>query len=127
MAKLDAIGIVTQDMAAALRFYGLLGVAVPTDQAHEQHVEATLESGVRLMWDTQEFVKTMDSGWVKPVGQRSSLAFLCESPADVDATYASVIAAGFEGHKAPWDAFWGQRYAVVTDPDGNHVDLFAAL
>jgi uncharacterized glyoxalase superfamily protein PhnB len=28
---------------------------------------------------------------------------------------------------APWDAFWGQRYATVLDPDGNSVDLFAAL
>jgi len=127
MAKLDAIGIVTQDMAAALRFYGLLGVAVPTDQAHEQHVEAVLDNGLRIMWDTQALALSIDPNWVKPVGQRSSLAFLCESPADVDATYASVMAAGFEGEKAPWDAFWGQRYAVVTDPDGNHVDLFAAL
>jgi uncharacterized glyoxalase superfamily protein PhnB len=28
---------------------------------------------------------------------------------------------------SPWDAFWGMRYAVVKDPDGNAVDLFAAL
>jgi uncharacterized glyoxalase superfamily protein PhnB len=27
----------------------------------------------------------------------------------------------------PWDAFWGQRYAVVHDPDGNGVDLFCPL
>jgi hypothetical protein len=27
----------------------------------------------------------------------------------------------------PWDAFWGQRYAVVHDPDGNGVDLLAPL
>jgi hypothetical protein len=25
------------------------------------------------------------------------------------------------------DAFWGQRYATVLDPDGNPVDLFAPL
>jgi uncharacterized glyoxalase superfamily protein PhnB len=25
------------------------------------------------------------------------------------------------------DAFWGQRYATVLDPDGNSVDLFASL
>ena len=31
------------------------------------------------------------------------------------------------GHHEPWDAFWGQRYATVLDPDGNSVDLFAAL
>jgi hypothetical protein len=27
----------------------------------------------------------------------------------------------------PWDAFCGQRYAEVEDPDGNVVDLFAPL
>lgn len=51
----------------------------------------------------------------------------CESPAQVDALYARVLEHGHRGHKAPWDAFWGQRYAVVLDPDGNLVDLFAAL
>ncbi len=34
---------------------------------------------------------------------------------------------GTEGHKEPWDAFWGQRYAQAKDPDGNVVDLFAPL
>jgi hypothetical protein len=33
----------------------------------------------------------------------------------------------FEGHLEPWDAFWGMRYAVVFDPDGRPVDLFAVL
>jgi hypothetical protein len=37
------------------------------------------------------------------------------------------VAAGYDGHKEPWDAFWGQRYAIVHDPDGNTVDLFAEL
>ena len=39
--------------------------------------------------------------------------------------YRTLMAAGVESHKEPWDAFWGQRYAVVKDPDGNHIDLFA--
>ena len=32
--------------------------------------------------------------------------------------------AGAEAHKEPWDAFWGMRYAIVHDPDGNSVELF---
>jgi uncharacterized glyoxalase superfamily protein PhnB len=55
------------------------------------------------------------------------LAFLCDSPADVDASYADFVAAGCNGHKEPWDAFWGQRYAMMVDPDGNSVELFASL
>ena len=46
---------------------------------------------------------------------------------EVDDCYAELIAAGHDGHLEPWDAFWGQRYAVVHDPDGNAVDLFAPL
>ena len=45
----------------------------------------------------------------------------------VDATYAKLTGAGYEGRTEPWDAPWGQRYATVLDPDGNSVDLFAAL
>ena len=55
-----------------------------------------------------------------------ALAFLCTSPAEVDAKYEELAALG-HGHKEPWDAFWGQRYASVRNPDGNQIDLFAPL
>ena len=57
----------------------------------------------------------------------SAFAMLCESPADVDEVYGAVIAAGHKGTTEPWDAFWGQRYATVVDPDGYKIDLFAWL
>lgn len=41
--------------------------------------------------------------------------------------YRELAEAGSGGYKEPWDAFWGQRYAQVTDPDGNVIDLFAPL
>jgi uncharacterized glyoxalase superfamily protein PhnB len=41
-------------------------------------------------------------------------------------TYNDLAAAAYKGHLAPFDAFWGQRYATVLDPDGNHVDLYAS-
>ncbi|MFD1052454.1 VOC family protein [Kibdelosporangium lantanae] len=50
-----------------------------------------------------------------------------DTPAEVDATYAAMVAAGYKGHREPWDAFWGMRYAVLHDPDGNGVDLHANL
>ncbi len=57
-----------------------------------------------------------------------SLAFGCDGPAEVDSVYEDlVLGAGYRGELKPWDAFWGMRYAVVHDPDGNGVDLFAAL
>lgn len=126
-ATLDMIGITTHDMAASLRFYALLGVEVPSPGPEEPFAECTLPGGLRLSWNTVALVKTLVEDWVEPVGHRMGLAFLCDDAAAVDAMYATVVDAGFTGVKPPWDAFWGQRYAQVADPDGNLVDLFAWL
>jgi uncharacterized glyoxalase superfamily protein PhnB len=126
LARLAAIGITTRDIGESVRFYRLLGLDVPEPEGGDHH-DAELPGGIRLMWDTVELMRKLDPDWTEPQGQRMALAFECESPADVDATYARVGEAGFEGKKEPYDAFWGQRYANVVDPDGNVVDLFAAL
>ena len=123
--RFDAIGLVTSDMGRSLSFYRLLGLDVPADADGQPHAEATLPGGARLMWDTEEVVASFDPAPPAPGG--SSLAFLCDDAAEVDVTFERLVAAGAEGHVAPFDAPWGQRYAVVHDPDGNGVDLFAAL
>jgi uncharacterized glyoxalase superfamily protein PhnB len=122
---LDAIGIVTADLAKSLQFYSLLGVQVPTELS--DHVEATLQNGLRIMWDDLELIKQIMPDWVPPVGHRIGLAFHCQTPTEVDQTYQDLVKAGFNGSKEPWDAFWGQRYAQIADPDGNIIDLFAPL
>jgi uncharacterized glyoxalase superfamily protein PhnB len=126
MARLAAIGIVTRDIAASARFYRLLGLAIP-DPGDSGHHDAELPGGVRLMWDTVELMQQLDPEREEPRGHRMELAFECESPEDVNATYTRLVEAGYQGKKAPFDAFWGQRYANVVDPDGNVVDLFAVL
>lgn len=128
MAKLDLVGIIVKEMAPALAFYRLLGLNIPPEADTEGHVELVTDSGLRLAWDTLEVIKMFNENWNEhPTGHRIGLAFLCDSPAEVDTLYENVVAAGYGSHKAPWDAFWGQRYAVVIDPDGNLVDLFAPL
>jgi catechol 2,3-dioxygenase-like lactoylglutathione lyase family enzyme len=129
MARLDAIGIVCADIAKSARFYGLLGLELPqVNENTEDHIEATAPNGMRVMLDKLELIKKIDPEWVPPVGQRMRLAFRCGSPKDVDATFFRVVQAGFPSKDtAPYDAFWGQRYASVFDPDGNAVDLFADL
>ena len=125
MPELNAIGIVSKDLGASVRFYRLLGVAFPEPDG--DHVEMTLPSGIRLMLDDLKLIKKLDPEWTDPAGHRMGLAFECASPAEVDATHAKVTGAGHRSKAAPWDAFWGQRYAQIVDPDGNVVDLFAAL
>jgi uncharacterized glyoxalase superfamily protein PhnB len=125
MAQPDLLGIVVREMAAALRFYRLLGLDIDAALDTEPHVEFVLPGGFRIAWDSLEMIKGLDPNWVEPIGQRMTLAFKCENAAEVDALYNRVIESGYRGHKEPWDAFWGQRYAIVLDPDGNSVDLFA--
>jgi uncharacterized glyoxalase superfamily protein PhnB len=90
-------------------------------------VETPVRGGVRLMWDTEELIRQIEPDLPSPVRQRVVLAFRCADPADVDATYQRVVDAGFESKAEPWDAFWGQRFAYLRDPDGNTVALFAPL
>ena len=125
MAELNAIGIVSSNLRASIAFYRLLGVDFPEDG--EGHIEATLPSGVRFMLDGEDVVKSFRPDWTRETGNQLALAFECASPAEVDELYEQVTAAGFVGEKEPWDAFWSQRYAQLTDPDGVPVDLFAAL
>jgi len=126
MPQLNAIGIVSSDMEASIRFYRLLGLDVP-DTPSEGHVDTFLPNGVRFMLDSEEVIRSFRPDWSRKTGNQISIAFECDEPDEVDAVYRRVVEAGFDGEKEPWDAFWGQRYAQLRDPDGVPVDLYAAL
>ncbi|MDF2695783.1 MAG: putative quinone binding protein [Labilithrix sp.] len=123
----DMVGIVVRDIPRAIQFYRLVGLDFPDAKPGEDYVEVKTANGYRVSLNSVELDKKLTPGWVEPRGQRVGLAFLCSSPEEVDATYTKIVAAGHATVKEPWDAFWGQRYAVVEDPDGAHVSLFAPL
>ena len=54
-----------------------------------------------------------------------SLAVINLTAEPYQVCFQALTDAGFKAVKEPWEAFWGQRYAAVADPDGNQVDLFA--
>jgi catechol 2,3-dioxygenase-like lactoylglutathione lyase family enzyme len=127
---MDAIGVIVSDLDRAVDLYRRLGLEFPDppDPEGHGHVEATLPGGIRLMLDTEEAVKGFDPEWSPPSGRpRIGLAFLCDSPEEVDRIYGDLTGAGASSEREPWDAPWGQRYASVADPDGNSFDLFAPL
>lgn len=122
--KLDMVGIVVKDMRKALDFYRVLGLDIPSEADNEGHVEV-VQAGFRLAFDMQETIKDVYGGWEEPKGHRIELAFQCDSPHAADELYERIVELGHGGHRKPWDAFWGQRYAIVEDPDGNLISLFA--
>jgi catechol 2,3-dioxygenase-like lactoylglutathione lyase family enzyme len=123
---LNALGIVVSDMERSIRFYRLIGLDVP-ETPGEGHVDAFLPNGVRFMLDSEQVVRSFRPEWQRVTGNQLGIALECDSPSEVDEVFARVTETGFHGEKEPWDAFWGQRYAQLRDPDGVPVDLYASL
>lgn len=125
MPNLDAIGIIAADLDATLAFYGRLDLEFTA--FGEGHHEAVMPNGFRLMIDSVALIESFSSYEAATGGRNVALAFGCDSPAAVDAAFAALADGGAEVREALLDAPWGQRYATVLDPNGNPVDLFAAL
>ncbi|WHU48738.1 VOC family protein [Gordonia sp. L191] len=124
---LDALSIVVADMAATVDFYTHLGLRFDPGAAYAPHAESSV-GPMRILFDTRAVVESFMPGWTEPAGgHRMALAFACATPADVDAEHTALVAAGHRSILEPFDAFWGQRYAVIADPDGNPVDLYSPL
>jgi uncharacterized glyoxalase superfamily protein PhnB len=123
---LNAVGIVASDMARSLEFYRLLGLDVP-ETPEQGHVNISLTNGLRLMLDSEDEMRKFRPDWVRQPGNQFSLALECGSVTEVDQLYTRMISAGYHGDKDPWDAFWGQRYAQLRDPNGVPIDLYATL
>jgi catechol 2,3-dioxygenase-like lactoylglutathione lyase family enzyme len=125
--KIDAVSVTSKDLRESTKFYQLLGFEFPEFGDKEKHIEPITKPGdVRLMIDDHDLIKDI-TGVVPQPPSHSLFAMLCDSPAQVDETVDTIKAHGYTVVKEPWDAFWGQRYAIVRDPFGYMIDLFARL
>jgi uncharacterized glyoxalase superfamily protein PhnB len=123
--KLDLIGIYVQNTGRSLAFYRKLGWQIPEVSDSEKHVEIRLENGLRFSWDELAMMQTFDPEAKIAADLVGVLLF--ENKNEVDAKYLEITSAGYVGHLAPVDAIWGQRYAIVKDPDGHKIGLSASL
>ena len=123
--KISAVSVASSDIRKTAKFYALLGFDFSEADLDEEHVEPVTPPGsARLMIDSTAMVAGIIGEPPAP-GNASGFAVEYDTPAEVDAAAAAIAAAGFEVVRPPWDAFWGQRYAVVADPDGYRCDLYA--
>jgi catechol 2,3-dioxygenase-like lactoylglutathione lyase family enzyme len=126
---LNLVTVIVADMEAAVAFYRRLGVAIPDGDPEwgHMHRSATLPSGANLDFDSVEFVPTWDKGWSGPGAGSSVIGFAVETREQVDVIHADMTAAGFASEQEPFDAFWGARYAMLADPDGNLVGIMSPI
>ena len=123
----DGVNLVVRDMEAAVAFYRLLGFEVPdTDPEWQAHHRNVRTGGVDFDLDSDTFASKWNQGWPgAATGGMGVLGFRVASRDDVDAVYARMTRAGYRGQQEPYDAFWGARYAIVEDPDGNAVGIMS--
>ena len=121
-ASFIGVHLTVKDMPTAVEFYRRLGLDVDVGAGAGPHLEIDVGSGGHIALSTIELTKSYDPGW-RPTNlpPGSVLQFRLDSREAVDALYGDLTAAGYHGHLAPFDAFWGNRYAEVDDPDGNIV------
>ena len=129
---LNQIDFVVADMEASLAFYRALGVEIPetaiwrtASGAH--HVDLAMPGGLIVHLDSEALAHVYDRGWRAPStrGTRLVLSFRVPSRAEVDRLHAKLTGLCHPSAQPPFDAFWGSRYAIVEDPDGNHVGLMS--
>lgn len=128
---LSGLNLVVRDVDAAVAFYRSLGLEIPEStiwrtESGAHHVDVAPPSGLGLDLDSQQLAKSYNAGW-SPTGPRSVIGFSFPTRQDVDERYAELTGAGYVGLQPPYDAFWGARYAIVEDPDGNHVGLMSPV
>jgi uncharacterized glyoxalase superfamily protein PhnB len=129
---LNQIDFVVGDMEATLAFYRALGVEIPESSIWRtatgiHHVDVRMPGGVIVHFDSPALANVYDRGWRAPIGTgtRTVVSFKVKARADVDCLYEELTALGHPGAQPPFDAFWGARYAIVEDPDGNHVGIMS--
>jgi catechol 2,3-dioxygenase-like lactoylglutathione lyase family enzyme len=128
---LNQLNIVTSDFSRSADFYRRLGIAIADPLVNASgkpfHAAGTDEHGSAIEFDSPDFARVWNRGWsgVHELAGRIVLGFGCETRDDVDRIFAELTQAGYRGLIAPYDAFWGSRYAIVEDPNGLAVGLMS--
>jgi uncharacterized glyoxalase superfamily protein PhnB len=112
--------LMVKDADAALDFYQrAFGFekreAVKGQDGRTQHAEMAYREAI-IMFSPEAPEKGYKAPGTLGIESTTSLYLYCDN---VDALCARAKAAGARVMMEPQDSFWGDRYCLVTDPDGN--------
>ncbi len=134
---LNQINVVCGNIDASIAFYRRLGVEIPdrnvwrtsTGGHHANAIDGPAGQAIHLDLDSAAFAQCWNTGWKErtDLKGRVVVGFGVPTRADVDAVFGDMVGAGYRGLQEPHDAFWGARYAIIEDPDGNAVGLMSPI
>ena len=129
---LNQLNLVARDVDATVAFYRELGLDIPNDKLWRtptgvHHVNLHVDHGISFDFDSHALAREYDKGWRPREGSGTTcvIGFSMPDRASVDDCYARLVKSGHPSAQPPYDTFWGARYAIVVDPDGNHVGLMS--
>lgn len=129
--RFDQINVVVSDVAGASQFLRALGVEVPeltgewADWA-PHHVELpTVADGFDADLDSSEFATHW--GGLPERFNGVVVNLRVDERSDVDAHFDKALGLGATELRAPYDAFWGARFAVVQAPGPLTVGIMSAV
>jgi uncharacterized glyoxalase superfamily protein PhnB len=125
----NQVNLVVADMDATLAFYRRLGFTIdnPPGEWAAHHVELRISDDMSIEFDSVASATIWNQGAREASANSLVLNFAVPSRQAVDDLYAHMTADGSKGQQPPYDAFWGARYAIVEDPDGNGVGLMSPV
>ena len=129
-ARFSQFNLVVRDMDASIAFYRRLGLeiregAVWRSGVTGHHLKAG-EASVDVEFDSRELARVYNRGFAAERGL-VVIGVELESRQAVDALWDTLLEESVQGLQPPYDAFWGARYAMVEDPDGNPVGLMSPV
>jgi uncharacterized glyoxalase superfamily protein PhnB len=117
-----SVDLTVADIRASAEFYRRLGYEVP-ELWEEDGVAHHVEIPDGPMLNSRSLTQVYDPEW--PDASGAVFIYHVATRDAVDARFAELADAGYRAHLAPFDAFWGARYAIIDDPDGNHIGIMS--
>lgn len=112
--SINAVTLVTTDMAQSVAFYEALGFRLVSGGAGSAF--STFRAGDGYV-NLQSATRASREVWGRVV-------FWVD---DVDVMYHRALESGFAAATSPADATWGERYFHIRDPDGHELSFARPL